>query len=69
VVVDTGGKPVIKSYPDGITPKRIVDVSDIVADLNAKKPAHGHRLFFAAVIAFVSILSFAAWQYFRKAKS
>jgi RNA polymerase sigma factor (sigma-70 family) len=69
VVVDTGGKPVIKSYPDGITPKRIVDVSDIVADLNTKKPAHRHRLFFAAVIAFVSILSFASWRHFKKAKN
>jgi RNA polymerase sigma factor (sigma-70 family) len=69
VVVDTGGKPVIKSYPDGITPKRTVDVSDIVAELNAKKPVRTHLLVFAVVvIALVSILSLAAWRHFKKAK-
>jgi hypothetical protein len=45
-----------------------VDIGDIVAELNSKKPAHLRLLVFTSTIALVSILAYGAWRLSKRAK-
>lgn len=62
VVEDVGGRPVVKTYPGGVSPTKIVDVSDIVADFNNPKPS---RLWVVVIALAVLSAGLIVWRKFR----
>ena len=53
---------------DAITPKRTVDVSDIVAELNSKKPVQTRCQIFGVAIVLVCFLGIAMWRFLKTQK-
>lgn len=67
VVVDgPGGKPIIKSYPDGIKPTKIIDVSDIVSDYNSRRPGWKWILIGLLALIFIATLGHIGWKMVKR---